>query len=182
MDVSETAKKRAAFLAHLRETCNVGKSAEAAGVGRATIYQWRNEDPKFEEQIRQAKKDAVEALEDEVHRRAFEGTLVATKAGVFKQYSDTLAIFLLKAHDGKYKDTVRNELTGANGEPLDMGDDKIASRLDAIMQAVAKRRNQETKPQEAEPVEDHNEESELVSAAFMEPLDGTLEDDFSDLA
>jgi hypothetical protein len=147
-DPKSTIEKKDEFLAHLRTTCNVGKSAEAVGIDRSSVYRWRNEDPQFEHDIAKAKKDAVEALEDEAHRRAFEGTLVADKYGIHKVYSDTLAIFLLKAHDPKYKETVRNELTGANGEPLNNSDDQVAVKLAAIMQAGIERRARAEAPQE----------------------------------
>ncbi len=140
MDQMQTIKKRAEFLAHLRETCNVGKSAKAVGIGRSTVYQWRKEDENFAAQIDEAKRDAIEALEDEVHRRAFEGSLVITKNGTYTQYSDTLAIFLLKAHaPERYMDKVRSELTGAGGAPLELSDAQIAAKLDAIGKAAMAR-------------------------------------------
>lgn len=159
MDVKQTIEKKAEFLEHLRTTCNVGKSALAVDIGRSTVYQWRHEDPKFATDIDQAKRDAVEALEDEAHRRAFDGTLKITKHGTYMEYSDTLAIFLLKAHDPKYKETVRNELTGANGDPLNLTDDQVSAKLGAIMQAALARRDNVV----ARPKEDSDDDfSDLV--------------------
>ena len=97
-------------------------------------------------------KIGVGALEDEAHRRAFKGTMKITKHGTYMEYSDVLAIFLLKAHDPKYKETVRSELTGANGEPLNMTDDQIGVKLGAIMQAAIARRDNVAAPQ----AEDNN--------------------------
>ncbi len=141
MDEKAAAEIKIKFLTELRETCNVGKAAENAGVDRSTIRRWRNADEKFAGQVDQAKKDAVEALEDEVHRRAFQGTLKIGKQGAYLEYSDTLAIFLLKAHaPEKYREMTRTEITGANGEPLNATNEQIANKLDAIMEAAKARR------------------------------------------
>lgn len=63
----------------------------------------------------------VSALEDEAHRRAFDGVdepvfYKGEDCGAVKKYSDTLAIFLLKAHaPEKYRErqdlTVKGTLT-----------------------------------------------------------------------
>jgi hypothetical protein len=144
-----TLEKKRKFLEELAASCNVTKAAKAADIPRTVIYRMRQEDPAFDHQVEEAKRIAVEALEDEAHRRAFDGTLIATKHGVYNQYSDTLAIFLLKAHKpDRYMEKVRSELTGANGEPLNLGDDQIAAKLAGIMQAATSRRDKVEAPQE----------------------------------
>lgn len=138
-----TPEKLTAFCAALAETCNVGKACKAVGIARQTAYEWRAEDEGFAQMWDSAKKVGVSALEDEAHRRAFDGTdKPLTHQGQFtylrdfdaidpetgqrypahlapvskdeggnprvatlKEYSDTLAIFLLKSHDPeKYRD------------------------------------------------------------------------------
>ena len=56
-------------------------------------------------------------------RRAYLGVekpvTVAGKREVIREYSDTLLIFLLKgARPQKYRDNIRQEVTGANEAPL----------------------------------------------------------------
>ena len=57
-------------------------------------------------------------------RRAFEGTdepvyYKGEECGSVRKYSDTLAIFLLKAHaPEKYRENIHAELTGAGGGPI----------------------------------------------------------------
>jgi hypothetical protein len=157
MNLIRTPEKIVAFCAALAETCNVGKACTAVGIGRRTAYDWRRDDKQFAQMWDEAMKVGVSALEDEAHRRAFEGVdkplvhkgeftylyeeerdaegnvvideLTKTpkyrrKVGpngehvvaTMKEYSDTLAIFLLKAHDpDKYRErsdvNVKGELT-----------------------------------------------------------------------
>lgn len=60
---------------------------------------------------------AVERMENEARRRAVEGTLRpvfhgGAQVGEVREYSDTLLIFLLKAHDPKYRDKQQIEYSG----------------------------------------------------------------------
>lgn len=118
MNSNRTPERAAAFCAALAETCNVGKACKAIGIGRTTAYEWRDADPVFAEMWDRAMAVGVSALEDEAHRRAFEGVdKPIVHQGVvmdtFKDYSDTLAIFLLKAHaPDKYRENSRIEMAG----------------------------------------------------------------------
>jgi len=175
-----TPEKLTAFCAALAETCNVGKACAAVGISRMTAYTWRKEMPDFAKAWEEAMKAGVLALEDEAHRRAFEGVDdPLTHQGQFtylyrdkvdadgepvydargvrerepvldergehkiaavRKYSDTLAIFLLKAHDpAKYRDNTRMELTGANGGPVQIGDTERTARLAALVAAAQRR-------------------------------------------
>lgn len=113
-----TPEKMTAFCAALAETCNVGKACAAIGISRTTAYEWRDEQPGFAERWDWALKVGVSGLEDEAHRRGFEGTdepvyYLGEVAGTVRKYSDTLAIFLLKAHaPDKYRENSRVELSG----------------------------------------------------------------------
>ena len=64
-----------------------------------------------------------------------------------RKYSDTLAIFLLKAHaPEKYRENTRMELTGANGEPLTISPEAAAAEMRKIVEDVANRRKAEAPP------------------------------------
>lgn len=91
------------FLEAFAQTANVGLSAKTAGITRQRVFQHRRASPEFAERYRHAEDDAVDALEAEMRRRA----MVGTEKPIFhegreiariRQYSDTLAIFLAKAH------------------------------------------------------------------------------------
>ena len=86
---TRTPKKKQMFLDALSDGIpNVARACRVAGVGRRTVYDWRATDPEFAEQWEIALDDAVDFLVESAWARA-------TKEHA---PSDTLAIFLLKAH------------------------------------------------------------------------------------
>lgn len=123
----EAARKQtqAAFLHNLAVSCNVSASCRLAKVSRGAVYQWRSEDAEFAKAWDDALTEAIELLEAEAWQRA-------------RKQSDTLMIFLLKAHKPeKYRETIRAEHSGLQGKPIqhthtvlhDLSDDE----LDAII-------------------------------------------------
>jgi hypothetical protein len=95
---------RLKFLDALRLHGIVAKAALAAGIHRDTAYFERSQDPLFAEQWAEALDRGVDMLEDVAKQRAYEG-------------SDTLLIFLLKAHrPEKYRE--RSEVKHTF-EPID---------------------------------------------------------------
>jgi len=144
-NLNRTPEKEIAFLAALAATCSVTRACEAAGLGRRTAYEWR-EDPKFAARWEEAKRIGAEALEDECIRRAHEGVdepffYQGDKCGTVRKYSDTLAIFLLKgAMPEKYRENTRMELTGANGGPVQFSDTERAAKISAILASAQARR------------------------------------------
>lgn len=183
--VKLTPEKLTAFCAALAETGIVGRACKAVGISRETAYTWREEHPEFAARWDKALKVGVTALEDEAHRRAFEGcdkplvhqgqfTPLFTEAkdeegnvimedsvvpgqqrpkmipllddegkqqyATMKEYSDTLAIFLLKAHNPeKYRDNIKMQHTGLDDGPIQH--EHKASELAAIF-AKAKARKE----------------------------------------
>jgi len=150
------AEKRVAFVAVLAECCQVGKACAAVGIGRTTAYRWREEDLDFADAWDAAMKIGVSALEDEAHRRAFDGVdepvfYQGGQVDTVRKYSDTLAIFLLKAHNPtKYRENTRMELTGAEGGPVQFSETDRAAKLAALVAAAQQR----AKAAETEPDED----------------------------
>lgn len=89
---------RRLFLAALRSSGNVRASCQAAGINRRTAYDHRDRSLVFRQQWDEALADAIDVLEAVAWQRA-------------RAVSDTLLIFLLKAHrPGLYRDTVNIEL------------------------------------------------------------------------
>lgn len=121
-----------AFLEEFANHCNVGRSCVASGVSRTTVYRWR-EDEWFNERYEATKRVALTALEDEMHRRAYEGTVEPVfhngqACGVIRKYSDTLAIFLAKSHDPKYREHQKLDLGGSVAIGT-MSEDEIRAEL-----------------------------------------------------
>lgn len=119
---------RALFLEELALRGNVSDACRAAGIERRqTAYEWRDADSDFAAQWNEALDIAIDAMEREAHRRAFEGMVKPVIGRVAKdqdgivtdgngerlyirEYSDGLATLLLKAHrPEKYRE--RHEVT-----------------------------------------------------------------------
>ena len=144
-----TPERATAFCAALAETGIVGRACTAVGISRRAAYNWREDYPEFAVAWSKALKIGVSALEDEAHRRAFEGHLEpvfhqGSECGSVRKYSDLLTIFLLKAHDpAKYRENSRMELTGANGGPLRISDTERAAKIAAILASAKARKDGE---------------------------------------
>lgn len=88
------------FIELLAQTCNVTLAAKGAGVSRSAAYVHRSLFGDFAAQWDSAEQEAIEVLEAEAWRRA-------------RRTSDTLLIFLLKAHKpDKYRENVQQQHTG----------------------------------------------------------------------
>ncbi len=117
-----SSEKLAAFCAALAETGFVGKACHAVGVSRSLAYRWREENSDFAAAWDRAVKIGCTALEDEAQRRAFEGVdrpvfHGGQEVGSVKAYSDTLTMFLLKAHfPEKYRDRADAAKSGPSVE------------------------------------------------------------------
>jgi len=146
--IKVTAAKRSAFLSALTVDANVTKAAAQTGISRQEWYRERGENPAFAAAWEEAVAIGVEALEDEARRRAIDGVEVPVfyqgeAVGAVRKYSDTLLIFLMKAHlPKKYAD--RQEITGVGGGPIqtedltELDDDERARRIAAILELAAR--------------------------------------------
>ena len=115
---------RLKFLDALRLSGIVTRAAEVAGIHRDTAYFERQRDPIFAQEWAAALDRGVDMLEDVAKHRAFEG-------------SDTLLIFLLKAHrPQKYRDTLRTVTLNLNPDDLQNLSDDDLERLDQQLKAA----------------------------------------------
>src|SRR5262245_41897979 len=120
-----TQRRKSLFLRNYAETGNISLAARAAGIERRSIYVWQERDGRFAAAMRQAEIEAVEALEAEARRRAFEGVTherpiyykgEQVGSELITTHSDLLMIFLLKAaRPEKYRD--RYDIT-SGGAPI----------------------------------------------------------------
>ena len=108
---------RERFIAELRATANVSRSAGSIGINRRTAYDWRRQHPDFAAEWDEAIEHAVDELETEARRRAFEGVnepvfYKGAECGYIRKYSDKLLELLLKAHrPDKYRESLKFELS-----------------------------------------------------------------------
>lgn len=108
--------KKRAFLIAYSLVGTVMRACQMAHIDRKTHYNWMQGDPDYVKAFGEAQEEATERLEQEVRRRAFEGTKKAVyykgqPCGIVTEYSDVLAMFLLKGErPDKYQDRVRNEI------------------------------------------------------------------------
>ena len=118
------------FLAALRNSGNVRAACELVKVPRSLVYAAKLRSPEFQAAWDEAVDEAVELLEAVALKRAMAG-------------SDLLLIFLLKAHKPEmYRETVRQEVSGVGGGPIDhrvealvITPDMLREALQALMQA-----------------------------------------------
>lgn len=107
------------FLVALAQTANVTEAARLAKITRQRAYDLRDSSAEFKQAWDDALEQACDTLELEARRRAEKGvskTIFYKGKPVGKEinYSDTLMIFLLKAHrPEKYRE--RFEHTGPDG-------------------------------------------------------------------
>lgn len=97
-------------------------AAEAAGVDRKTVANWMKKDKAFARAFDDADTSVTELLERAAVQRAAYGILKpifqnGMKVGEVREYSDSLAIFLLKARNPKkYRDNVKVLMGGEKGD------------------------------------------------------------------
>lgn len=101
------------FISNYRDTGIVRLAAAAAGIGRQWAYECRKTDPVFAKAWEEAEADAIEALEAEAKRRAYNG-------------SDTLLIFMLKA---SAPDKYREKVTVITEDSIDAELNRLAAEL-----------------------------------------------------
>jgi hypothetical protein len=98
-----TSQRRTKFLKELGRSGNISAAARKAGVSRSHAYAMRSTDIDFASEWTDALENAVDSLEAEARRRAVDGVdsphfHQGNIAGTVKKYSDSLLMFLLKAH------------------------------------------------------------------------------------
>lgn len=114
-----TPGSRKKFLELLEKSANVRGSARALNLSTSNLYKERERDPKFAHEWDEACEFAIDALEEEARRRAFEGYdkpvfYKGNLCGSIREYSDSLLMFLLNGlRSSKFK--YRSEITGNVG-------------------------------------------------------------------
>ena len=119
-------KRQDIFIAKLIESGNVSFASNSAGIRRTSAYRFKNavnsDGELINKEFSDAWDEAIEVAADEmVHearRRAMSGVekpvgwYQGVSGGIVREYSDTLLMFLIKAHRPEYRDKIENKITG----------------------------------------------------------------------
>lgn len=114
---------QAAFLVVFRNTGVVRTAADAIGVSRDTVYDWRQRYPDFAAAYDAALADADDVIRTEIRRRAVEGWLEPVyqggkKVGSVRRYSDSMLKLLASSRMHEFRDRVDVTTAGvALGNP-----------------------------------------------------------------
>lgn len=115
---------RPAFIETLRNTANVRYACQKAGIDRKTAYKHRDSAPEFAAQWEEALEDAIDTLEAVAQDRA-------------RKNSDTLLIFLLKAHrPDKYRENTRSLNINLTPEQIEQMDDAQLADIERKLAAL----------------------------------------------
>jgi hypothetical protein len=143
-------KRAEIFLAQLTQGLSVAASYRIAGLGKATVYEWRRDHPAFAQAWQDSLDEGTDAIEDEAHRRAVYGVdrpvfQGGKCVGHVTEYSDILLIMLLRGRaPHKYKHYNETKVPFAAALPpqpaVDLSgltDEELKRRYDEAVGAVA---------------------------------------------
>lgn len=120
----QTRTRQAEFIEAFAHYGNIVRACKMTKIPRRTVYNWKGRDakgeyldPEFMKLYELAREEAVAVLEAEAWHRAVEGDVmpmtVAGKREEVMRKSDTMLIFLLKAHaPAKYRERYDIHTTG----------------------------------------------------------------------
>lgn len=125
-----TLRVRTAFLDALAELGQVRAAARAAGISSQRVYRERQKCPEFAKDWSEAMDRALDALEETLLDRAMNGVekqvyYGGKSCGSVRQYSDALAMFLLRA---RRPETYGRAATGEAAPTLPVADGKADGR------------------------------------------------------
>jgi len=130
--------KKRLFLTHLAETGNVSASAEATGLPRHHVYEWRRQDEEFAQGWEDALVVAVDKLALEARRRALDGIeevryFQGEPVGSIRKYSDQLLMFLLRAYDPDTFLAIRQQGNDQTTSTKDIRD-RLQAKMDRFLE------------------------------------------------
>lgn len=130
------------FLETLSLTANRSKAAREAGLRIYDVYRWVKESPEFARRYEEALALGIDTLEDEAFSRAIEGVekpiyFQGVRVDTVKEVSDTLAMFMLKAHKPDVY-TPKNSLDISDKSTL--SDEQRVQKIEQLLKLAAQRR------------------------------------------
>lgn len=137
--------RKAKWLEAFDRLGTVFQACKETGVGRSTVYEWRQKDEGFAVAWADVEEATTERMEREAYRRSVEGVQreiyhQGQVVGEERQFSDTLLIFMLKARrPEKYRDNIKVEHAGGidhRGAVL-VTDPELAEEARALLRRAA---------------------------------------------
>ena len=140
-DNARTRARQGAFLAAYSQNSRVDLAAQAAGIARATHYEWMKHDPTYPALFAEAEELAAQTLLDEAVRRGRDGwdepVTVAGEKVLIRRYSDRLMERLLEAKfPVMFRSNLAHRLVDQAGKDRDVID---FSALDKLIRAADER-------------------------------------------
>lgn len=127
------------------------KALRRAGVlgTRGQLRHLLSVDETLTDDIAAARGRDPEVIRDEIRRRAIEGVeepvfgslgqnMGSGEIGTRRVYSDRLLEMMAKAHLPEYQDSVRHEVTGPGGGPLEVNSPDVAAALDRFTSNISR--------------------------------------------
>lgn len=136
----EPKRKRAFLLALIETGGRVNRAAEAAKIHRTLHYKWMETDAEYAKAFTVALSQAADVLEDEIIRRAYEGSLEAVYyqgsiCGYKRNLSDYMLMRLIETRKPEYRQKSAVEHSGPEGGPMSVS--ILVERLEAGRQRAA---------------------------------------------
>ena len=139
-------KRDQVLLDRLRAGDTIEAAARQAGYSVTQLREYRHQDAQLEQDMQDAIVEGTALLEDEVMRRARDGVeepvfYLGQEVGTVRKYSDTLAMFLLKARKPEtYVDKTQVEHSGPKGGPIETKS-TAASEVEKLIGDIARRKS-----------------------------------------
>lgn len=112
------------FMEEFKKSGNITAASEVCGFNRRCVYDWKEIFPDLEQELADARLEAIERLEEEARARATKGVnrpvfQKGKKVGYVTHYSDNLLMFLLKGNaPEKFRDNLN--VTGRQEHNIDL--------------------------------------------------------------
>lgn len=129
--------RRAAFLKHLAKNANVSKSAKLARISTSSLYNYRARTPSFAAAWEEAMSEALDDLEQHVIERAMHGVekpvfFGGNQIGTVRNYSDALAMFILKARRPEVYARLNADVEPDGGDADDAARAEVLRRIERL--------------------------------------------------
>lgn len=145
-----TKRQRTIFLDVLRTTGNISASARAANINSRLAHSLKILDNDFSQEWDLAKNEALDDLEAALRQRAIDGVekpvyYAGKECGVQRSYSDSVGMYILKAHRGDGRDGAS---TNGNSDDTPLREisarELLLEKLDTMARNISDKETEQT--------------------------------------